>query len=194
MSLLGPYLIGCALLVVAGVSKLLRPQPTAVVLSGIWSSPLVRPRRLAPAVRIFSLVEVALGIAAVIYPVPLAATAVAASYVVFGSFVLHVRLKGGADAGCGCFGSESPSESPSGEPEPAPATGLHVFVDLGLAGAAAAVASANLRGTLFSILARQRLEGVPLVAACAVGAWLVVLWLVALPRLARERRIVEGIP
>lgn len=190
--LLGPYLLACSLLVIAGVSKLVRPLPTAVVVSRIFPSRRGRPERLSLPVRVLSFLEVLLGCAAAMYPHPLPAAAVAASYAAFGTFALYVRIRGGPDAGCGCFGS---GDSDSAEDaETAPASGLHVSVDLAMAVSASSVAVAQANGTVFSLLAKQRLDGIPLLAACAVGTWLVVLWLVALPRLSRARRLVEQLP
>lgn len=190
-SLLGPYLVACSLLVIAGVSKVVRPLPTVVALSRTALSRRARPERTAVAVRVFSFLEVLLGASAALYPCPLLAAGVAASYAAFASFVLYVRLEGGPEAGCGCFGA--PRSNSSDDPERSPATGFHVFVDLALAGSAAALA-AGLRGTVFPLLAKQRLDGIPLLAACAVGTWLVVLWLAGLPRLSQARRLVEQLP
>ncbi len=146
-------------------------------------------------VRVFSLLEASLGVAAALYPRPLAAAAVAASYGAFGSFVLYVRVRGGMDAGCGCFpipDSDDGDRSEGAErSESAPATGFHVFIDIALACAALVVALAGLHGTLLSILAKQKLDGVPLVAGCAAGTWLILLWMGALPSLSRARRVVE---
>jgi hypothetical protein len=192
VSLLGPYLIACSLLVVAGASKLVRPLPTAVVISKALSSSRTRPQSLALAVRLFAVIEIGLGVVAAVFPVPLSAASVAASFAAFGCFVLYVRLKDGVDAGCGCLGVGG-SDSEDGS-ESAPATGFHVFLDLALSGSAATVAAAGLQGSIFSLLSKQRLDGVPLIACCVVGTWLAVLWLAALPRLNAARRIVEQIP
>lgn len=158
---------------IAGVSKALHPRGTVAVL--VQLLPTLPTRAANRCVRTLAVAEAILGFAGVIFPVSAIATAVAASYLAFAVFVVYVRARVGAAADCGCF---SPGTS---------ATRLHALVNVTMAICAASVAAAGSSRWLFPLLAHQALDGVPLVAASAAGLWLVVLILVALPRLSEER-------
>jgi hypothetical protein len=175
MELIGPYLMGCALLVVAGLAKAVRPADTARALAGVVP---IRSHRLAVLVRMGALFEVALGLVALVVPRTGPAAAVALSYAVFAAYVAVLRLRGGPLATCGCFGTPD-----------TPATGVHVAVNAGLALSAAAVAASDPSGTLVAVLARQPLHGLPLVAASTLGAWLCYLAVSVLADLAGARRL-----
>ena len=174
MTLLGPYLVACGLLVVAGAAKVARPADTARALSAALGS-------RAPAtgvVRGAAGAEAALGLAALIWPEPPLAALVGASYLAFAAVVAVVRHRGGALASCGCFGTPD-----------TPATGLHVVIDLALAASAGSVAAAGHAGTLGPLLQAQPLHGVPLVAVSALAGWLTFMALTLLPRLQAARRL-----
>jgi hypothetical protein len=175
LELIGLYLIACALLVVAGVAKLVRPDDTARALAGFVPVPLARVRGL---VRVGATAEAGLGLVALAVPRTVSATLVAASYGAFALFIAYARAKGGAIASCGCFGTPD-----------TPATVLHAVVNLGLAGAAVAVAVAAPTGSVLSILAAQPLHGVPLALVSAIGAWLASLVLSVLARLQAARQL-----
>lgn len=170
MTLYGLYLAGCALLFLAGVAKAWRPRTTALALSqsfqrfGRWVS--------APAVRTAALLEAMLGAAGLIWPNRALAAGVAASYALFGFFVLHARRRGGALATCGCFG----------QPD-TPPTRMHVVADAVALSAAASVAWAAPHGTVAAVLGHQYAEGIPLAAASVAATWLAYLVLVPLARL-----------
>jgi hypothetical protein len=175
MTFVGPYLVGCILLVVAGAAKAIRPSDTAralhVVLPGV---PLAL---LRGAIRLGALIEASLGVvAAVLLDRPLAG-AVAVSYFAFGAFIVYVRLRHGALASCGCFSTPD-----------TPATWLHVLVNLAFGSAAVLVSTAGSTGTVVSVLGGQPLDGLPLVAACLAGTWLSYLVLVEFARLTSVRR------
>jgi hypothetical protein len=175
VELIGPYLIACALLVVAGVAKALRPAGTARALAGMVP---VRPGRLAVPVRVGSVAEVALGLVALLVPRPVTALAVAVTYGAFAVIVAGVRARGGATASCGCFGATD-----------TPATGLHVVIDMVLAASAVAVAASSPSGTLVSVLGHQPMDGLPLVFLSGVGAWLCILSVGRLADLRAARRL-----
>lgn len=186
MELIGPYLIGCTLLVLAGLMKAARPDDTARALV-----PLVPARfnsffpfrRMRTTIRVAAMLEAVLGIVAVALPRSLSAAVVAASYAVFAGVVAYARRRGGALASCGCFGTPD-----------TPATLLHVVVDLMLAMAAAVVATyAPTEGTVVTALGHQPFAGVPLLAVSAVGAWLTYLTLSMLAALEAARRT-AGVP
>jgi hypothetical protein len=180
MELIGPYLIGCVLLVVAGALKAIRPDDTARALVSVVAPrlrPVVRYRVLRFIVRLLSAVEAGLGAFALLVPRPLTAALVGASYVAFAVAVVYTRSRGGALASCGCFGTPD-----------TPATYLHVGIDLLIGGAALAVAAeAPTTGWLAVVLSRQPLHGLPLVALAAVGAGTTYLALSGLARLQGVR-------
>lgn len=177
MELIGPYLAGAALLVVAGLAKVVRPEDTARALALLVGRPL---RALRAAVRIGAVAEVVVGVVALVLPRTVPASLVAASYAGFAVVTVVVRARGGPLASCGCFGTPD-----------TPATRLHVVVDLGLAAAAGAVAaSGSASGTLASVLARQPGHGVPLVLVSAACAWLAFLALSRLSVLQGARTLV----
>jgi hypothetical protein len=175
VTLFGPYLVACTLLVVAGLGKSLRPSDTARALAVL--APRLSPRRLAPAIRLLALAEALLGAAAALLPGRVPAGAVALSYAAFAAFVAYVRLRHGALASCGCFSTPD-----------TPATWLHVVVNLGLAAAAAVVSASAPTGTLAAWLGRQPLRAGPLIVLCALAVWLTHLTLVGLARLSAARR------
>ena len=178
MELIGLYLVAAALLVGAGVAKVLRPDDTARALKSLPGIRGVPSGLLREVTRVVAAAEVVLGLAALTAPRPLTASLVAASYVLFAAVTAIVRVRGGALSSCGCFGRAD-----------TPASWLHVVLDLVLAAAAAAVAfSAPGTATTFGDLAYQPWAGVPLLFASAVGVWLTYLAMTALPALESQVR------
>jgi Methylamine utilisation protein MauE len=184
LELIGPYLIGCTLLLFAGAMKALHPDNTARALAQLMPArlgALADVRRMRGVMRLVALLEAGLGIVALAWPRPLLAALVAASYLVFAAFVAYARARGGALASCGCFGTPD-----------TPATLLHVVVDLVVALAAVLVAtSASSTATIGTVLSRQPLHGAPLLVVSAVGAWLTYLTLSMLGTLEAVRRTVN---
>lgn len=182
MELIGPYLVACALLMIAGAMKLIRPDDTARAIARVVPARLRRQlqyRSLRVLIRLGALAEVGLGGVAMFLPRPIPAALVATSYAVFAGVVIYVRSKGGSLASCGCFGSLD-----------TPATWLHVVINSGLAIAGVAVAlDAPAGGTTVSILAGQPLYGAPLVAAGSLCIWLTFLALSSLSGLQAARRL-----
>jgi hypothetical protein len=186
VELIGPYLIGCTLLVLAGVMKAARPDDTARALVRLMPtrfSALSHVRRMRTTIRIAATLEAGLGVVAVAVPRSVSAGLVAASYVAFAGVVAYARSRGGALASCGCFGTPD-----------TPATLVHVVVDLALAIAATLLAtSAPTEGTILTALGHQPFDGVPLLVISAVGVWLSYLTLSMLAALEAARRTV-GVP
>jgi hypothetical protein len=152
MSLLGPYLAACALLIAGGSLKAARPHDTARAL-----------RQPVVVVRVAAIVEALLGLAALVQPNAPGAAAVALTYIAFAAYVLRARHSGGALATCGCFG----------EPDTAP-TVAHAVVNAVLAVSAGAVAVGSDGDVLTRVLADAPGNGVPLVlvsVTCAVLAF-----------------------
>lgn len=174
MSLAGPALTACVLLVVAGVAKGLRPGDTARALAPLVPGLTAGTARVA--VRLLAAGEAALGTAAVVWPTRAALAAVAASYLAFTAVVVVARRRGGPLASCGCFGTPD-----------TPATALHAVIDVAAAGSAATVAAAGPPDRLLGLLAGGPLHGVPLAACAGLAAWLVVAALGPAARLVAAR-------
>jgi hypothetical protein len=184
VELIGPYLIGCTLLFVAGAMKAMHPDDTARALAHVMPErlgALADVGRMRGVIRIVAILEAGLGVVAVALPRPLLAAFVAASYIGFAGVVAYARGRGGALASCGCFGTPD-----------TPATLLHVVVDLVAALAAVLVAtSASSAATIATVLSHQPLHGAPLLLVSAVGAWLTYLTLSTLGTLEAVRRTVD---
>jgi hypothetical protein len=96
---LEPFVVAAGgLLVVAGVPKVRDPKPLVRALASV--GPTI-PTVLA---RGFAVVEVALGLAAVVAPVRATAAGVAVLYAGFTAFVAVALAKGGVVESCGCLG------------------------------------------------------------------------------------------
>ncbi len=178
MELIGLYLIGSALLVLAGAAKTVRPDDTALALAQVFPGRL----RLRTPVRVGAAGEAVVGLVAFLLPRPLPAALVCASYLGFAAYVSYVRSRHGLLSTCGCFGRTD-----------TPATWLHVVINLVLAAAAAGVALRTTgASTLRSVLTTQPWAGLPLLLASAVGLWLTYQALTLLPSLGTARRRLVG--
>lgn len=171
--LAAPFLATAAVLAVSGAAKLRDPRPAARVLHDAGL------RESTASARAIGVVEVTVGVAALLAPVRVSAIALAAAYGALTVFAVHVRRRRpGAD--CGCFGSSS-----------APVGPAHVAVDVGAALVASAVAAAPI-GSTAGLLADQPLAGVPFVALTGVLAWLLVVTMTDLTALQRAVRTTGG--
>jgi len=152
-----PFLAAAAILAVAGVAKIRRPDDTAraLIVAGLPAH-----RRL---VRAGALAEVAVGAAAVAVPGPVTGTLVAASYAAFTLFVGLALARGWPLSSCGCFG----------RPDARPGY-VHLLLDAGAAAAAIwwAVGAPSGIGPLF---VHSPWHGIPLALVAAVIAGLAYL-------------------
>jgi hypothetical protein len=180
VTVVGVHLAGCAVLLVAGVAKLLRPDELASALAR-W---LRSSGSLATGVvRVLAATEVALGCAGTVRPGGVAAALVALSYASFTAYVWVLRRAGAAVSSCGCFG----------EPD-TPATRAHVAVTAMFALASAGVASSG-SGGLGTVLDGQPAAGVPLLLSAAVVAGLALLVLTRHAEVQAVRALyAEGAP
>lgn len=154
--------IGAALLIVAGVAKVLTPEPASDALGvvGLPSHPLL--------VRAGSAIEVVVGVVALVVSRPIGPLLLAVSYVVFALFIVVLRRE--PDAGsCGCFGADG--EVPSLR---------HVVVDLLVAAGCLWAASTHSPSTL-ELLRADIPMGLAYIVVCLTGAWLGGLVLGAMP-------------
>jgi hypothetical protein len=182
VELIGPYFAACLLMMGAGVAKTLRPDDTARALASLTA---LGPRSARRVVRVGAGAEAALGAYALVDPRSYAPLGVAVSFAAFAVFVEFARRRGGPLASCGCFGSPD-----------TPPTRLHVAIDLALSASAAQIAAnaassplgagaahhGEGTGLVTNILIGQPLDGVPLVLASLVCAWLAYHAMSTLPR------------
>jgi len=156
----GPILaVAAGVLVVAGAAKLRRPVPAA--------------QAVTAAVRSLAVVEIAVGLACLIDPVPAAAAALGLLYLALAAFVVMASRLPEPLPSCGCMGTDR-------DPPPHP---LHAAVNVVLAGAGvlAVIAPAPGPGTL---AADAPLLALPLLAGLACGVALVRAALETLPVVA----------
>lgn len=161
----GPFAIAAALLVLAGVPKVLRPRDTV---NALRAAGIPAP---AVFVRVAAFAEVAIGVDALVNGNRPSAVLVALSYSVFTAFVVLALRRSTPLASCGCFGRED-----------TPPSRLHVAVDAAAVAAAVAVAVDPGAG-LPDVVRDQPLAGVPFLILLACGTFLTYLTLSALPRL-----------
>ena len=173
-ALTGPALVAAALLALAGAQKLLDPTMTVGALRALRlpSSPLL--------VRAGSGVELGLGAAAVVVGGGLLWWAVAASYALFGAFVVAALRSGTMIGSCGCFGREETPPHPS-----------HVLLNGVLASLAAATAVRS-PGAPVEELAAHPGVAVPLLALVALALYLLHAAFVDLPRALVAPRSTSG--
>ena len=116
----GPILaVAAGVLVVSGAAKLRRPMPAAQAVTAVGL-----PGGVA-AVRSLAVVEIAVGLACLIDPVPAAAAALGLLYLVLAGFVVISWRLPEPLPSCGCMGTDR-------DPPPHP---LHAAVNVVLAGA-----------------------------------------------------------
>jgi hypothetical protein len=160
----GPLAVVALVLATGGIFKLRDPRPTRAmfVSVGLADRPLLGRMAVASGV-----VEVVVGVAAFLWGGRVLAGATAVAFAMF--TLLAVRLVRSSAASCGCFGRLSGRT-----------TWVHVAVDAGIAVVALAATVADAPGF---IAAQPDLPaaGLPFVAFAALGAWLVVVALTALP-------------
>ena len=181
MAALGVSLMGCVLLVAAGAIKAVRPSDTARAVAGALGRPVAR--RWVYAVRIVAAGEAVIGIVGLVLPSAAVAIVVGVSYAAFTAFVLYARSTGGVLSTCGCFGSPD-----------TPPTVLHGALDAVVGVSALLVALDWPGGGMVSFLGHQYFDGVPLLVASAVGAWLAFLVMSPLARLQALRRTQPYLP
>jgi hypothetical protein len=156
MDVLTPALqLVAAVIAVGGAAKLFAPDP---FVSMLRSLEVPGGRRLA---RVTGVIELGVGIAAIVLGGRLAAGAVTIAYLVFAVSAAAARRAGATS--CGCFGA--PSAPPSG-----------VHIGLNLVSAAVAALAAVIGGVpgLSDTLSGLPLAGAPYVISLATGTWLIV--------------------
>jgi hypothetical protein len=156
-ALFAPFVVVCALLVVAGVAKIRSPRAArAVLLDARVPAPRV-------AVRLLGVGEVALGAGAALRPIPLTAALVAIAYGAFCAFVSWAQ-----PARCGCFGALAFDGDRT-----------HVLLNA-VAGLVALIATLAPPPGIASIVAQGPLIGVPLGLGMGAGVFAAYLVFTAL--------------
>jgi hypothetical protein len=162
--LAGPYLVACVLLVVAGVGKVTRPEPTR---AAVFAIGLRVPRLMVVG---FGLVELLAGSLGAVFGGP-AALAVAACYALLTVFAVRLLVRAPTTP-CACLGSST-----------SVVTRTHVALDA----VAVAVAVGAAFGTSpFAQLSGRWVSGAVLAVLVLCGVKLAALALEVLPDLAGE--------
>lgn len=151
----GVFQILALVIAAGGVAKLVAPDAFAATLRAL------RLPGGRAAARLSGVLEVVIGVGAVLVGGRFAALVVAATYSVFTLVVVAAR-RAGAES-CGCFGAVA-----------APPSTVHVVVNATSA-AIALLAVAEGPDGLGEVLAGQPLAGIPYLAAIAIGVWLTVV-------------------
>jgi hypothetical protein len=164
----GPFAVAASLLALGGVSKLLKPLPTAGAVRAV-DLPGTAILRRPVAVRWFGAAEVVLGVAALVTGSSALAALLAAAYLGFTAFVVAALRSGHHVQSCGCLG----------ETDVPPHWG-HVVLNLFLATSALAAAAGGVDG-LGTVVADQPLAGLPFLGLCTLGLWFSVVLLTVVP-------------
>ncbi len=165
--LAAPFFAACSVLIASGLSKLRRPGPTrrALYAAGLPSA--------GGLVIALGLVELTVGVAGILAPIPLVATTVAILYAAFGAFLAWLLLRDVPTATCGCAGDRD-----------LPPSWLHVTLNALAALVAVGVATAgDQAASLWTFAQDQPLAGVPFALGALLIAWLAALLVACAPAL-----------
>lgn len=145
------FWVACLVLVAAGTTKLVDPDPSAAALRTVLAgrAPAATPRLLGAA-------EVLVGVAGLAWGGSVVAAVAALLYLAFAVVVLAARRRGVAS--CGCFGERS------GPPSP-----LHVALNLASAGVCLAAAAVSVPAVADAGLGLAALWVLPVVLVAAAG-------------------------
>jgi hypothetical protein len=170
-ALAGPFAIVALVLAVGGAFKVRDPAPTAHMLGSVGLPP---SRALA---RVSGLVEIIVGLTAVVVGGRWAAAAVALLYLLFAALTARL-LRVAPTTSCGCFGQLSSSASV-----------VHVAANLVAAATTVAALLVGVDGFV-ELRNDQPAGGAPFAALVAVGTWMFVMVITVLPdTLAAARRV-----
>jgi len=161
--LAGPLFAAAALLAVAGMGKLTRPDATRIALR---QANLPNQRWMAQAL---GAAEVAIGATAIAIGGAIPAALTAAGYVGFAWFSRRLDRATRGTASCGCFGANS-----------APVGPLHVAINAVTATLVAAAVMWPVDG-IAAAMSDTPWAGMPFLALTALLTWMVYVALTALP-------------
>jgi hypothetical protein len=176
----GPFFAAAALVLVAGIAKLVRPAGTAAAI--IAAQP---PRHLERgvtrgAVEALGVAEIGAGAAALGFGNRATAALIAAAFIAFSAFAVRLLRVNRGNADCGCFGVSA-----------APVHPVHVGVNV-VAAALAVAAAVQPPGSLLDVPGHQPWVGVPFFALTVLATYAAYLALTALTELLVIRREVES--
>jgi hypothetical protein len=168
--------VAAGLLLVAGVAKLLRPDPTARALSsaGLGGSPLIA--------RVLGTVELIVGGACLLRPSPPFAGAMAVAYLAFAGFLSYLIVARVPEASCGCLGRRQ-----------VPPSRLHVLLNL-VAVVTATLAALDPLPGLPALVAKLPLYGVPFLIGGGALGYAAYLTVALLPEVFRTLRPTDAKP
>ncbi len=170
------YASAAVLLVIAGVVKVIRPANTAALLDDL-GAPSFGPIDGTRITFGLGVVEIVLGLTALVGEIPAVALAVGVLYVVFSATVWRaMRLGAGS---CGCFGRVD-----------APPSWWHVIGNLALAGCSFAAATGR---SPLEVMQDQPLGGIGFVVLVGVLAGLELIVFTALPEAMEARKPRAGV-
>ena len=156
-------LLVAGLLVVAGRAKLVRPGPTAQALCAAG------PTRCRGVARAIGLVEIAIGLWAIVLPSRASGAALAGAYLAFAGFVAFLLVRRPEASSCGCAGARE-----------IPPSGIHLVANLVAAGVGVAAALAPPL-PIGSIVASLGWSSVPFAAGLIAAGTLAVVAITDLP-------------
>jgi hypothetical protein len=161
----GPMAIAALLLLAGGAAKARAPGDTARALRavGVPAGPRI--------VRAGAVLEIAVGVGALVAASPVPIALVAISYLAFSAFVVQALRVGTTLSSCGCFGKIE-----------TPPSRVHIVIDLLIVAMAAVVVVAGTDVSIPTVLRAQPLAGLPFLLLVGVGSGLVFLAFTSLPR------------
>jgi hypothetical protein len=171
------FLVVAGLLVAAGCAKLVRPDQTAIALCG--NGYATHCREVARAV---GLVEIAIGLWAILSPSTASGAAVAGAYLAFAGFVAFLLVRRPDASSCGCAGTRE-----------VPPSVIHLVANLAAAGVAIAAAFVP-PASISSIVASLGWSAVPFAAGVIAAGALAVVTITELPTALTSYRRPTGHP
>lgn len=148
----------CLVLVASGATKVADPAPFAAAVGALGGRRPVPPTTSV----VVGVIEVVLGLSALVLGGPGPAALVAVAYAAFAAVVLVARRRGLAS--CGCFGARSGAPSAT-----------HAVINLCSAGVAGAAALTDPPALLDGLEGLSTLAAVAVVAAVLLGACAIVV-------------------
>lgn len=176
----GPFFAAAALVLIAGIAKLVRPAGTVAAI--IAAQPPRQLERVVTrgAVEALGIAEIAVGATALGFGNRGTAALVAAAFVAFAGFAVRLLRVNRGNADCGCFGLAT-----------APVHPIHIGVNVVAAGLAIA-AAVQPPGSVLDVPGHQPWVGAPFLALTVLATYAAYLALTALPDLLVIRREVES--
>ena len=177
----GPTFVAEVLLVLASLTKIVRPGNTSralMELKQVWSCQRdgLDLSKINMAIRFGALLEGAIGLGALVYGSPVVVLLSGVSYLVFGAFVGLAYKQVSVVSTCGCFGEID-----------SPPTISHLILNIVLGGFCLAYALSGGSYGIGRILTGQPYYALPFVVVMVVGVYAAYLLIAVLPKLVQLR-------